>query len=49
MSARASVIVNGLTALIGALEDAENYKAFEAAVIADYEQRSDITALHSII
>jgi hypothetical protein len=24
-------------------------KAFEAGVIADYEQRSDITALHSMI
>jgi hypothetical protein len=43
MSARPSAIVNGLTAetVIGALEDAEDYKAFEAAVIADYQQRSD--------
>ena len=31
----------GLTAetVIGALEDAEDYKAFEAAIIADYDAR----------
>ncbi len=33
---------NGLTAetVIGALEDAEDYKAFEAAIIADYDVQS---------
>jgi hypothetical protein len=39
---RCNAIHDGLTAetVIGALEDAEDYKAFEAAVIADYDAQS---------
>jgi hypothetical protein len=35
---------DGLTAetVIGALEDAEDYKAFEAAIIADYDAQSAV-------
>src|SRR5882762_7693253 len=35
---------HGLTAetVIGALEDAEDYKAFEAAIIADYDAQSAV-------
>ena len=35
---------HGLTAetVIGALEDAEDYKAFEAAIIADYDAQSGL-------
>jgi hypothetical protein len=41
---RCNAIHHGLTAetVIGALEDAENYKAFEAAVIADYDAQSAV-------
>ena len=36
---RRNAVRHGLTAetVIGALEDAEDYKAFEAAIIADYD------------
>ena len=36
---RCNAVRHGLTAqtVIGALEDAEDYKAFEAAIIADYD------------
>jgi hypothetical protein len=39
---RCNAIRHGLTAetVIGALEDAEDYKAFEAAIIADYDPQS---------
>ena len=39
---RCNAVRHGLTAetVIGALEDAEDYKAFEAAVIADYDALS---------
>src|ERR1700741_111613 len=38
-SSRCNAVRHGLTAetVIGALEDAEDYQAFEAAIIADYE------------
>jgi hypothetical protein len=41
---RCNAVRHGLTAetVIGALEDAEDYKAFEAAVIADYEAQSAV-------
>ena len=41
---RCNAIYHGLTAetVIGALEDAEDYKAFEAAVIADYDGQSAV-------
>src|SRR5579863_7320064 len=41
---RCNAVRHGLTAetVIGALEDAEDYKAFEAAVIADYDAQSAI-------
>jgi hypothetical protein len=41
---RCNAIRHGLTAetVIGALEDAEDYKAFEAAIIADYDAQSAI-------
>jgi hypothetical protein len=41
---RGNAIRHGLTAetVIGALEDAEDYKAFEAAVIADYDAPSAV-------
>jgi hypothetical protein len=41
---RCNAVRHGLTAetVIGALEDAEDYKAFEAAVIADYEAESAV-------
>src|SRR5215216_5608500 len=41
---RCNPIRHGLTAetVIGALEDAEDYKAFEAAVIADYDAQSAV-------
>jgi hypothetical protein len=41
---RGNAIRHGLTAetVIGALEDADDYKAFEAAVIADYEAQSAV-------
>jgi hypothetical protein len=39
---RCNAVRHGLTAetIIGALEDADDYKAFEAAIIRDYEARS---------
>src|SRR5947208_8363611 len=42
LRSRRNAIRHGLTAetVIGALEDAEDYKAFEAAVIADYDAQS---------
>ncbi len=41
---RCNAVRHGLTAetVIGALEDAEDYKAFEAAVIADYGAQSAV-------
>ena len=39
---RCNAVRHGLTALIGALEDAEDYKAFEAAIIADYDAQSAV-------
>ena len=42
-ASRRNAIRHGLTAetVIGALEDAEDYKMFEAAVTADYDAQSD--------
>jgi anti-sigma-K factor RskA len=41
---RCNAVRHSLTAetVIGALEDAENYKAFEAAIIADYDVQSAV-------
>src|SRR6201997_1254772 len=41
---RCNAVRHGLTAetVIGALEDAQDYQAFEAAVIADYEAQSAV-------
>ena len=41
---RLNAVRHGLTAetVIGALEDAEDYKAFEAAIIADYDAESAV-------
>jgi hypothetical protein len=41
---RCNAVRHGLTAetVIGALEDAANYKAFEAAIIADYDAQSAV-------
>ena len=41
---RCNAIRHGLTAetVIGALEDAEDYKAFEAAIIGDYDAQSAV-------
>src|SRR5271157_530596 len=41
---RCNAVRHGLTAetVIGVLEDAEDYKAFEAAVIADYDAQSAV-------
>jgi hypothetical protein len=41
---RSNAVRHGLTAetVIGALEDAEDYKAFEAAIIADYDVNSAV-------
>jgi hypothetical protein len=41
---RCNAIHHGLTAetAIGALEDAEDYKAFEASIIADYDAQSAV-------
>jgi hypothetical protein len=41
---RCNAVRHGLTAetVIGALEDAENYQAFEAAIIADYDAQSAV-------
>jgi hypothetical protein len=42
--ARCNAVRHGLTAetVIGALEDAEDYKAFEVAITADYDAQSAI-------
>jgi hypothetical protein len=42
LRSRCNAVRHGLTAetVIGALEDAEDYKAFEAAIIADYDVQS---------
>ena len=44
LQSRCNAVRHGLTAetVIGALEDAEDYKAFEAAVIADYDAQSAV-------
>src|SRR5438045_256138 len=44
LRSRQNAVRHGLTAetVIGALEDAEDYKAFEAAVIADYDAQSEV-------
>src|SRR5215216_4691100 len=41
---RCNAVRHGLTAetVIGALEDAEDYKAFEATIIADYDAQSAV-------
>jgi hypothetical protein len=41
---RCNAVRHGLTAetVIGALEDAEDYHAFEAAIIADYDAQSAV-------
>jgi len=43
-ASRCNAVRHGLTAetVIGALEDTEDYKAFEAAVIADYDAQSAV-------
>jgi hypothetical protein len=43
-NSRCNALRHGLTAetVIGALEDAEDYRAFEAAVIADYDAQSAV-------
>ena len=43
-ASRRNAVRHGLTAetVIGAIEDAEDYKAFEAAVIADYDAQSAV-------
>ena len=43
-SSRCNAVRHGLTAetVIGALEDAEDYKTFEAAIIADYDAQSAV-------
>src|SRR4051812_49699996 len=44
LRSRQNAVRHGLTAetVIGALEDAEDYKAFEAAIIADYDAQSAV-------
>src|SRR5205809_2790340 len=44
LRSRRNAVRHGLTAetVIGALEDAEDYKAFEAAIIADYDAESAV-------
>src|SRR5205809_2367491 len=44
LRSRRNAVRHGLTAetVIGALEDAEDYKAFEAAIIADYDAQSAV-------
>src|SRR5579864_9119635 len=43
-TSRCNAVRHGLTAetVIGALEDAEDYKTFEAAIIADYDAQSTV-------
>jgi len=44
LQSRCNAVRHGLTAetVIGALEDAEDYKAFEAAIVADYDAQSAV-------
>jgi|SRR5579862_2461768 len=44
LQSRCNAVRHGLTAetVIGALEDAEDYRAFEAAVVADYDAQSAV-------
>jgi hypothetical protein len=44
LQSRCNAVRHGLTAetIIGALEDAEDYKAFEAAITADYDAQSAV-------
>jgi hypothetical protein len=44
LQSRCNAVRHGLTAetVIGALEDAEDYKAFQAAIIADYDAQSAV-------
>ena len=44
VQSRCNAVRHGLTAetVIGALEDAEDYRAFEAAVVADYDAQSAV-------
>ena len=44
LQSRCNAVRHGLTAetVIGALEDAEDYKAFEATIIADYDAQSAV-------
>src|SRR3954447_22155951 len=44
LRSRRNAVRHGLTAetVIGALEDAEDYRAFEASVIADYDAQSTV-------
>src|ERR1700685_955978 len=44
LQSRCNAVRHGLTAetVIGALEEAEDYKAFEAAIIADYDAQSAV-------
>src|SRR5215210_3537088 len=44
LRSRTNALRHGLTAetVIGALEDAEDYKGFEAAIIADYDAQSAV-------
>ena len=44
LASRCNAVRHGLTAetVIGALEDAEDYKTFEAAIIADYDAQSAV-------
>jgi hypothetical protein len=44
LRSRCNAVRHGLTAetVIGALEDAEDYKAFEAAIISDYDAQSAV-------
>ena len=43
-NSRCNAVRHGLTAetVIGVLEDAEDYRAFEAAIIADYDAQSAV-------
>jgi hypothetical protein len=44
LQSRCNAVRHGLTAetVIGALEDAEDYKGFEAAITADYDAQSAV-------
>src|ERR1700689_3615442 len=44
LQSRCNAVRHGLTAetVIGALEDAEDYKVFEAAIVADYDAQSAV-------